>query len=119
MLDHLSEVSVFDHSAFALFVIFGVSAAITLVGVHVADLWGIPAIGLFGPTRPETWGFRFSDTGVHVDGRGSMQNISVEQVVSAFSSIYEAPTRQLRRRSGTACAAIGNEAPNTLVADVQ
>jgi ADP-heptose:LPS heptosyltransferase len=55
------------------------------VGLHAADLWGIPAIGLFGPTRPEEWGFRFSGKGVHVDGRGSMRNISVEQVVSAFS----------------------------------
>jgi ADP-heptose:LPS heptosyltransferase len=55
------------------------------VGLHAADLWGVPAIGLFGPTRPEEWGFRFSGKGVHVDGRGSMRNISVEQVVSAFS----------------------------------
>jgi ADP-heptose:LPS heptosyltransferase len=60
------------------------------VGLHAADLWGIPAIGLFGPTRPEEWGFRFSGKGVHVDGRGSMHNISVEQVVSAFSLL---PTR--------------------------
>jgi Glycosyltransferase family 9 (heptosyltransferase) len=57
------------------------------VGLHAADLWGIPAIGLFGPTRPQEWGFRFSGKGVHVDGRGSMRNISVEQVVSAFSSL--------------------------------
>ena len=57
------------------------------VGIHVADLWGIPAIGLFGPTRPEEWGFRFSSKAVHVDGRGSMSSISVEQVVSAFNSL--------------------------------
>jgi ADP-heptose:LPS heptosyltransferase len=57
------------------------------VGIHVADLWGIPAIGLFGPTRPEEWGFRFSCKAVHVDGRGSMSSISVEQVVSAFNSL--------------------------------
>jgi hypothetical protein len=40
MLDHLSEVSIFDHSVFALFVIFGVSAAITLV--HTLEEWKAP-----------------------------------------------------------------------------
>ncbi|MER9427313.1 glycosyltransferase family 9 protein [Mesorhizobium sp. M0408] len=64
------------------------------IGLHVADLWSIPAIGLFGPTRPEEWGFRFSDKGVHLDGRGSMHNISVEQVVSAFSSLQMNGARQ-------------------------
>lgn len=57
------------------------------VGLHVADLWNVPGIGLFGPTKPEKWGFRFSSDGIHVDGRGSMHNISVEQVVSAFGSL--------------------------------
>jgi ADP-heptose:LPS heptosyltransferase len=57
------------------------------VGLHVADLWGIPAIGLFGPTSPAEWGFRFSGKGVHVDGKGSMSSISVEQVFSAVSSL--------------------------------
>jgi ADP-heptose:LPS heptosyltransferase len=64
-------------------IFFGVDS----VGLHAADLWGIPSVGLFGPTRPEEWGFRFSDKGVHVDGKGSMRNISVEQVVSAISSL--------------------------------
>lgn len=57
------------------------------VGLHAADLWGVPAIGLFGPTRPEEWGFQFSSKAVHVDGRGSMHSISVEHVVSAFNSL--------------------------------
>jgi ADP-heptose:LPS heptosyltransferase len=59
-------------------------------GLHAADLWGIPAIGLFGPTSPEEWGFRFSGKGIHVYGRGSMHNISVEDVLSAFNSLSRA-----------------------------
>jgi ADP-heptose:LPS heptosyltransferase len=57
------------------------------VGLHAADLWGVPAVGLFGPTRPYEWGFRFSGKGIHVDGEGSTSNISVAQVVSAFNSL--------------------------------
>lgn len=26
------------------------------LGIHVADLWGVPSVGLFGPTKPEEWG---------------------------------------------------------------
>ncbi len=57
------------------------------LGLHAADLWGVPGIGLFGSTRPEEWGFRFTGNGVHVDGRGSMGNIEVEDVVDAFQSL--------------------------------
>jgi hypothetical protein len=37
MLDHLSEVSIFDHSALALFLILGMSVAITLI--HTLQEW--------------------------------------------------------------------------------
>jgi hypothetical protein len=37
MLDHLSEVSIFDHSALALFLILGMSVAITLI--HKLQEW--------------------------------------------------------------------------------
>jgi hypothetical protein len=37
MLDHLSEVSIFDHSLLALFIILGMSAAFTLI--HTAQEW--------------------------------------------------------------------------------
>lgn len=57
------------------------------IGIHAADLWDIPAVGLFGPTRPAEWGLRFSHRGMHADGEGSMRNISVEQVVDATSHL--------------------------------
>jgi len=59
------------------------------VGIHCADLWNIPAVGLFGPTSPQEWGFRFTNVGKHIYGDGSMENISIERVITAVSSILQ------------------------------
>ena len=57
------------------------------VGLHAADLWNIPAVGLFGPTRPEEWGFRFSTSGSHIYGTGDMTNIEVDAVVNELNRV--------------------------------
>src|SRR5262249_1937574 len=41
--------------------------------LHAADLAGVPGVGLFGPTRAATWGFRFAPHR-HVD-RATMADI--------------------------------------------
>lgn len=56
-------------------------------GLHAADLWQVPAVGLFGPTSPAEYGFRFSTNNCHVSGGGDLGNITVEQVVDAVTSI--------------------------------
>jgi hypothetical protein len=53
------------------------------VGFHAADFWRVPAVGLFGPTRPEEWGGRFSPLFSHVYGAGRMDDISVDAVLDA------------------------------------
>ncbi|MCV7410464.1 glycosyltransferase family 9 protein [Mycobacterium florentinum] len=53
--------------------------------LHAADLAKVPGVGLFGPTRPELWGFRFGPHR-HVD-RSSMTEITVEDVLDAMESL--------------------------------
>ena len=48
------------------------------VFLHIADLFAVPAIGLFGPTNPSEWGVRFGP-GASVS-KISMSDIQVEQV---------------------------------------
>jgi ADP-heptose:LPS heptosyltransferase len=54
--------------------------------LHVADLCGVPAVGLFGPTSSSFWGLRHS-VHRHVHGDGSMHTISVENVCDALNAI--------------------------------
>ncbi|CDO89665.1 hypothetical protein AWC29_23075 [Mycobacterium triplex] len=55
--------------------------------LHAADLARIPGVGLFGPTRSATWGFRFGPHR-HLDQR-RMADISVEQVLDALEDIAD------------------------------
>lgn len=71
---------------FALIAEADLFLGIDSAGIHAADLWGTPAIGLFGTTRPEEWGFRFSENNAHIDGKGSLGHISVEDLVKAARS---------------------------------
>lgn len=53
--------------------------------LHAADLAGVPGVGLFGPTRSATWGFRFGPHR-HVD-RSAMADITVDDVLAAIQEI--------------------------------
>lgn len=52
--------------------------------LHVADLFGVKGIGLFGPTQAKRWGFRVSQH-CHIQGEGSTDAISPELVIDAFT----------------------------------
>ncbi|MEE6179091.1 glycosyltransferase family 9 protein [Mycobacterium sp. 050134] len=67
-----------------------VGAADLFVGIdssmlHAADLARVPGVGLFGPTRAATWGFRFGPHR-HVDMAG-MAEITVDQVLWAMEDL--------------------------------
>lgn len=53
--------------------------------LHAADLARVPGVGLFGPTSPELWGFRFGPHR-HVDG-STMTDITVEDVLDAMEGL--------------------------------
>jgi len=55
--------------------------------LHAADLARVPGVGLFGPTRAATWGFRFAPHR-HVDRR-SMADITAEDVLGAMEGLTE------------------------------
>lgn len=54
--------------------------------LHVADLFRIPTVGLFGPTNHQRFGCRFAPH-KHIDGQGSMSNISLNDVLNATRQI--------------------------------
>ena len=55
--------------------------------LHAADLYRVPGVSLFGPTRPETWGFRFSQPAIDIDGRGAMSGIDPHEVLNAMLQV--------------------------------
>jgi hypothetical protein len=55
--------------------------------LHAADLARVPGVGLFGPTRSLTWGFRFGPNR-HLDQR-KMADISAEEVLAALDDIVQ------------------------------
>lgn len=55
--------------------------------LHAADLARVPGVGLFGPTRPATWGFRFAPHR-HVDVK-AMADITVDEVLRALDDLAE------------------------------
>jgi hypothetical protein len=56
-------------------------------GLHVADLWRVPAVGLFGPTSADEFGFRFSAGFRQLQGRGTMSDIGTQQVVGELAAM--------------------------------
>ena len=54
--------------------------------LHCADLQLIPGVGLFGPTDPSRWGFRFARHR-HVVGIGTMASICPVEVLDALESL--------------------------------
>ena len=54
--------------------------------LHAADLYGVPGVGLFGPTNPGEFGFRFGPH-VHLAGGPFMEGITVDAVLAALESL--------------------------------
>lgn len=54
--------------------------------LHAADLFGVPGVGLFGPTSGQSWGFRFGPYR-HVHGDGTMDSIHESEVLEALESL--------------------------------
>ncbi|WP_395853504.1 glycosyltransferase family 9 protein [Cystobacter fuscus] len=59
--------------------------------LHGADLFRVPGVGLFAPTRPEEFGFRFGPHR-HVHEPRGMEAIAVEQVLEALEQLALIPT---------------------------
>lgn len=69
-----------------------VASADVFVGVdscmlHVADLFRVPSVGLFGPTNPAEFGFRLTGLHRHVTGNGDMDGIEAPEVISVVDSL--------------------------------
>jgi ADP-heptose:LPS heptosyltransferase len=69
-----------------------VSQADAFLGVdscmlHLADLFRIPSVGLFGCTDSRLWGLRFA-RGKIVEGHGSMSHISVAEARSELEALW-------------------------------
>jgi ADP-heptose:LPS heptosyltransferase len=56
--------------------------------LHAADMFRIPGVALFGPTKPRQWGFRLSPCARHVAGE-SMDKIRPEPVLDALLELAE------------------------------
>ncbi len=51
--------------------------------LHAADLYGVPGVGLFGPTNPHEFGFRFGP-GIHIQGGPFLEDISPNDVLDGL-----------------------------------
>jgi ADP-heptose:LPS heptosyltransferase len=67
--------------------------------LHIADLWRVPGVALFGTSNLREYGFRFSAPMRHVDGAGNMDSIDVDSVVDAITSIARDSVGSARRYS--------------------
>ena len=56
--------------------------------LHAADLFRIPGVALFGPTKPTEWGFRLSPNFRHV-AEESMEQIHPEPVLAALQELAD------------------------------
>jgi ADP-heptose:LPS heptosyltransferase len=82
---------VFPHLGLPLDLAMGLVATADLfVGIdscmlHAADLARVPGVGLFGPTRAATWGFRFGPHR-HIE-MSTMADITVDAVLGAMDAL--------------------------------
>jgi len=72
--------------AFAIIGVCDLFLGVDSCMLHVADLCGVPGVGLFGPTDPTEFGFRFARH-VHVKA-ATMNEISVAQVAEALEVLW-------------------------------
>jgi ADP-heptose:LPS heptosyltransferase len=56
------------------------------VFLHIADMFRVPAIGLFGPTSAHEWGIRFGPQR-SIAGQPGMADIAIEQVLSEMTQL--------------------------------
>ncbi|MCV7410463.1 hypothetical protein AWC05_00265 [Mycobacterium florentinum] len=68
--------------------------------LHAADLARVPGVGLFGPTRAATWGFRFAPHR-HVE-MSTMADITVEAALDAMEELVDRRDGDVLRRHGPA-----------------
>lgn len=66
--------------------------------LHAADLFRVPGVGLFGPTDPRRWGFRFAEHR-HIRDRRGLQHISASRVLQALESLLRVTRRRKSRRA--------------------
>ncbi|OBH11093.1 hypothetical protein A9X04_19295 [Mycobacterium sp. E3247] len=78
--------------------------------LHAADLARVPGVGLFGPTRSATWGFRFAPHR-HIDA-DSMLDITVERVLSAMEELAEEHVHTAARLRADAPAGAQDDSPD-------
>jgi len=74
-------------SAAAMFAAGDVFLGVDSYPLHVADLWQVPAVGLFGPSNLREFGYRFTPCAAHVDGGGTMDGIHPEQVLEKLAEV--------------------------------
>lgn len=55
--------------------------------LHAADLFRLPAVGLFGPTEPRHWGLRFTPHAQHVTAPGTMAELEASAVLEACTRL--------------------------------
>jgi hypothetical protein len=72
-----------------------VAGADLFVGVdscmlHVADIFRVPSVGLFGPTNPAEFGFRLTKVHHQIFGKGTMDAIEVSWVIAAVENVQRA-----------------------------
>jgi ADP-heptose:LPS heptosyltransferase len=75
-------------TAFALVASADLFLGIDSCMLHCADISSVPGVGLFGPTDPRRWGFRFSPHR-HVRSEGAVDSIEVMEVVEALEVLHQ------------------------------
>lgn len=65
--------------------------------LHVADSFRVPSVGIFGPTDPVRWGFRFADGRAVVAPGGDLRNLRSEVVRVAMQAVLSTLSHGVRR----------------------
>lgn len=71
--------------SFALLSIADLFLGVDSCMLHAADLFRVPGVGIFGPTDPKEWGFRFAPH-KHITS-DSITSITSEEVIEALISL--------------------------------
>jgi ADP-heptose:LPS heptosyltransferase len=57
--------------------------------LHVADLFRVPAVGIFGPTDPHRWGCRFTKCTYVRAPAGNLKELGEQEVITAVQSLLD------------------------------